>query len=154
MTANAVNTPKSAALEELTSEQQKEINQYAQKGNDEMDNANYVHAIDWFSKALEIVPEPKDKWEATGWLTASIGDAYFSLMDYEEGAGNLQRSYQIYGPEEANPFILLRLGQCYFHLGNEQKAKEYLLAAYMLEGKELFEDEQLYFDFLQSKVLL
>lgn len=40
-----------------------------------------------------------------------------------------------------NPFIQLRLGECFFELGNITKAKEHLLKAYMIEGEEIFEDE-------------
>lgn len=136
---------------ELSDEQQEKINDYAQKGNDEIDNENYEHAIGWFDKALEQVPEPQDKWEATGWLCASIGDAYFSLKDYHTGLKNLHRAYDVYGPEEENPFVLLRIGQCYFHLGQEQLAERYLYQAYLLEGPDLFLDEALYFDFIKSK---
>ena len=136
---------------ELTAEQQERINDYAQKGNEEIDNENYEHAIGWFSKALEFVPEPKDKWEATGWLCASIGDACFNVQDYDIGLANLHRAYNVYGPDEENPFVLLRLGQCYFHLGDCERAEMYLYQAYLLEGSDMFEDETLYFDFLKSR---
>lgn len=151
---NVINHPKEIPRAELTDDQQLQINNYAEKGNDEMENENYMHAIGWFNKALEVVPAPKDEWEATGWLSASVGDAYFSLENYEEGLNYMNVANRIYGAEEPNPFILLRMGQCYFHLGNEEKAKQYLLGAYMLEGRNLFEYEGLYFDFLKSKVLL
>ncbi|MEJ5961962.1 tetratricopeptide repeat protein [Pedobacter immunditicola] len=151
---NIVKTQNAVEHEELSDEQQKWINIYAQNGNDEIENENFEHAIGWFSKALEVIPEPKDKWEATGWLSASIGDACYYLQNYEEGISNLKRAYDVYGPEDANPFVLLRLGQCYFHLGEEEKAKDCLLQAYMLEGREMFDDEPLYFDFLKSKTKL
>ena len=40
-----------------------------------------------------------------------------------------------------NPLINLRMGQCYYELGNYGSAKGYLLKAYMVEGKEIFEGE-------------
>lgn len=136
---------------ELTREQLEKINNYAQIGNEEIDNQNYEHAIGWFSKALEVIPDPKENWEATGWLSASIGDAYFSLEAYKDGLENLHRAHGIYGPDDSNPFVLLRLGQCYFHAGDEEQAEKYLYEAYLLEGDEMFEDEPLYFNFLKSK---
>ena len=33
------------------------------------------------------------------------------------------------------------MGQCYYELGNYGSAKGYLLKAYMVEGKEIFEGE-------------
>ena len=154
MKNNLFRTQGDAVQEELTDIQQEWINNYAQIGNDEIENENFEHAIGWFSKALEIIPEPKSKWEATGWLNASIGDAYFYLHNYAEGIKCLHKAYDIYGPDDVNPFVLLRLGQCYFHLNNEAMSKDYLLQAFLMEGEELFEDETLYFDFLRSKYTL
>ena len=154
MTNNIVKTPDAVEHEELSDKQQEWINNYAQKGNDEIENGNFEHAVGWFNKAMEVIPEPKDKWEATGWLSASIGDACYYLGTYEEGIQSLLQAVKIYGPEDANPFVLLRLGQCYFHLGEDEKAKEHLFQAYMLEGRDMFEDEPLYFDFLKSKMVL
>ncbi|WP_432713178.1 tetratricopeptide repeat protein [Pedobacter sp.] len=148
---NIVKATKEVEQEELSEQQQKLINAYAQNGNDEIENENFEHAIGWFTKALNVIPEPKDKWEATGWLCASIGDACYYLNNFEEGIQYLQRAYIIYGIEFPNPFVLLRLGQCYFHLKEEVNAQAYLLHAYMLEGSDMFEDEPLYYDFLKSK---
>lgn len=48
---------------------------------------------------------------------------------------------------------MLRLGQSAFELGKKERATENLLRAYMLEGKEIFEeDDKKYFEFLKSKV--
>ena len=52
-----------------------------------------------------------------------------------------------------NPFVLLRLGQSAYEIGNKEQALEYLLRTYMLEGKEIFEeDEKKYFEFLKSNM--
>jgi tetratricopeptide (TPR) repeat protein len=139
---------------ELTDEQEEKVNSYAQKGNDEVEVENFEHAIGWFNKALAIIPEPKKSWLATGWLSACIGDACFNLNRYKEAIKHLLIAQEIYGPEDANPFVLLRLGQCYYHLHDEEFAKEYLLKTYMLEGPDMFLDEPVYFDFLKSQVLL
>lgn len=42
--------------------------------------------------------------------------------------------------DEANPFVLMRLGQSAYEL-NKDNSKEYLLKAYMLEGEAIFEDQ-------------
>ena len=63
------------------------------------------------------------------------------------------------GDGYGNPFIMLRLGECCLEIGDEKNAVEYLLRAYMMEGKEIFEpdedgedDGQKYFDFLKTHV--
>jgi len=139
---------------QLTDEQEEKINCYAQKGNEEVDFENFEHAIGWFNKAIAVIPEPKKAWLATGWLSACIGDACFNLNKYKEAIKHLLVAQEIYEPNGKNPFVLLRLGQCYYHLHKEEDAKEYLLKTYMLEGPDMFVDESLYFDFLKSKVLL
>lgn len=140
--------------DELTEEQQVLLDQYCEEGNDEMDKENFSGAIDLFNKALEVLPQPKDNWEATGWISASIGDAYFSQAKYTEALDHLHHAYQIYGSEDPNPFVLLRMGQSYLELKDEKNAVEYLLRAYALEGKELFEDDKKYLKFLGTQVKL
>ncbi len=50
-----------------------------------------------------------------------------------------------------NPFILLRLGQTYFELGNMKKAADELVRAYMGVGTEIFEGEDpKYFDLVRA----
>ena len=54
---------------------------------------------------------------------------------------------------------MLRLGECCLEIGDEKNAIEYLLRAYMMEGKEIFEPDEngeddglKYFDFLRTHV--
>ncbi|MBD0405310.1 hypothetical protein [Flammeovirga sp. EKP202] len=57
--------------------------------------------------------------------------------------------------EEAldNPFVHLRKGQCHFELQQLDKSADSLTRAYMLEGKEIFEDEEpKYIEFLKTKI--
>ena len=72
---------------------------------------------------------------------------------FDKARGNLS------GAGYGNPFIMLRLGECCLEIGDEKNAIEYLLRAYMMEGKEIFEpdengedDGQKYFDFLRTHV--
>ena len=55
----------------------------------------------------------------------------------------------------ANSLLLLRLGQSCFEINDVPKAKEYLLRAYMLGGRERFEnEEEKYLEFLAKYVKL
>ena len=50
---------------------------------------------------------------------------------------------------------MLRLGESCLEIGDEKNATEYLLRAYMMEGKEIFKgegDKQKYFEFLRTHV--
>ena len=41
----------------------------------------------------------------------------------------------------ANPFVMLRFGQCCYELNKKEEAQEYLFRAYLLAGKEIFEED-------------
>ena len=138
----------------MTEEQEDLLNELCEYGNDSMEDDDFDAAIDYFSKALDIVPEPKENWEASAWLYASIGDALFFKNEYERALDKLNLAYKIYGTEAINPFVLLRLGQCYFHLQDNKNAIDFLLRAYMLAGNEIFEGDDEYFDFLKANVEL
>lgn len=52
-----------------------------------------------------------------------------------------------------NPFILLRVGESAYELDKKELAIENLLSAFMLEGKEIFnEDDKKYFELLKANV--
>lgn len=138
--------------EELTDEQQDLMEEYCEQGNLEMDAENFDKAAGWFQKALNVLPAPKEDWEAAGWVSASCGDAYFNAGKYKEALEHLLVAHDIYiSEEEVNPFVLLRLGETYFELGDHENATSNLLAAYEMEGAELFEDDQKYLKYLKTK---
>lgn len=124
----------------------------SEEGNQLGDEERYDEAIEKFSEALELVPEPKRDWEAGNWLSASIGDMYFLKGDHKEA---LEYFYDAYvSPEEAaNPFINMRIGQCLLETGDAVKAKEFLMRTYMTEGEKIFsgEDEK-YFAHIKDSI--
>ena len=110
------------------------------KGNDLANEGQFEKACYLYRDALKLVPEPIEDWEATTWILASIGDMYF--MD-----GRIEKAIQPF--EDAvrcpgglgNPFIHLRLGECYWELGQLDRAADELTRAYMAKGIEVFETE-------------
>lgn len=61
----------------------------------------------------------------------------FLNREYEKAKSNLYNARNC--PDGiSNPFILLRLGESLFECGELDKAREYLLRAYILEGYKLF----------------
>jgi len=136
--------------DELTDEQQEQMDEYCEKGNAEMDEENYAAAADWFKKAYAVLPAPQEDWEASGYITASLGDALFSAGKFEEALEHLLIAHEFYQGETNNPFVLLRLGETYFELGNEEQALIFLLKAYQMEGQQLFDDDKKYLKFLKK----
>lgn len=137
---------------ELSDELYDKIEEYSEQGNDYCDEEEWEKAIACFNKALELLPEPKDDWEAATWLYAALGDAYFFMEKYEEALDKL--NYARMCPDGiANPFILIRLGESYYELGELDLAKRYLIEAYMMEGTDIFENEdEKYYDLIKDFV--
>ena len=142
--------------QELTDEICEQIEVLSEEGNDYAENEDYNEAIIVWKQALALIPDPQNSYSESQWLEASIGDAYFLLGDFQkalEHFWNAKSNIEENGYE--NPFIMLRLGQTLLENQEEEEAKEYLLRAYMLEGEEIFEeDDEKYFDFLKQNVAL
>jgi len=122
------------------------------KGDELAAETKYAEALGEYLTAWDILPEPKEQWEAATWILAAIGDANFLSHDFEAGRDNLSAAMRC--PDAiGNPFLHLRLGQCQFELGVLDRAADELARAYMAEGKELFADEDpKYFDFLKKRL--
>ena len=126
---------------ELSDEIYEQIENYSEQGNDYCDAEEWDKAIECFCNALELLPEPKDNWEAATWLYVAIADAFFFMEKYEETLDNL--NYARMCPDGiANPFVLMRMGEAYYELNEVELAKRYLFEAYMMEGMEIFENEE------------
>lgn len=107
-------------------------------------------AIEKYASALELVPLPKKDWDTSTWIYTALGDAYFFNTDYERAKSNLYDAINC--PEgSSNPFVLMRLGQSLFECGEFDKAKEYLLRGFLIEGYSLFySEEDKYFDLIKD----
>ena len=115
------------------------IKEHSDEGERLFYHGRFPEALEEYSKALDLIPEPKQRWEASVWVLAAIGDCHFWLKDFGaalECFRKLMVEYEEYG----NPFTRLRYGECLYETGNEELAREHLLAAYAMEGKELFEE--------------
>ena len=100
------------------------IKEYSADGETLFFDGRFSEALTEYNKAFDLIPEPKH---------------YFWLKDFAaslEYFRKLMAEYEEYG----NPFTRLRYGECLYETGNEQLAKEHLLAAYSMEGRELFEE--------------
>jgi tetratricopeptide (TPR) repeat protein len=101
-------------------------------------------------QALALLPEPKWKWEASTWIFTVLGDIEFQAGNYDPAREAFRQA--MLGPGAiGNPFLHLRRGQTFFELGEMKWATDELAGAYMLEGKEIFEDQDpKYFEYLKT----
>ena len=117
------------------------IVELCEEGDELVEEDCYPEAIIRYEAALELVPNPKYIWEASTWIYTALGDVYLLQSQFQEALNQFQEALKC--PDAiGNPFIQLRIGQCFFELEDIMKAREFLLKAYMLDGTEVFEDEE------------
>ena len=117
------------------------IVELCEEGDELVEEDCYPEAIIRYEAALELVPNPKYIWEASTCIYTALGDVYFLQSQFQEALNQFQEALKC--PDAiGNPFIQLRIGQCFFELEDIMKAREFLLKAYMLDGTEVFEDEE------------
>jgi tetratricopeptide (TPR) repeat protein len=124
----------------LSPEVSSRLDALAEEGNALSDSGKRDSAIGKWNQALNLIPEPKTDWEATTWLYASIGDAYYAQRKFADASAALFDALNCPGGL-SNPFIHYRLGQSQIRLGSEDKGIEHLLRAYMLDGANVFSSD-------------
>lgn len=136
----------------LDDELYEKIQQLCEVGDELAEDEKYSKAIEKYTQALELLPEPKYIYEAASWIYTAIGDSLYLAEDFENATDNFQQALKCEGGL-GNPFIVLRIGECFYELGNTQKAKEYLIQAYMIEGEDIFsEEDEKYFDLIKDMI--
>lgn len=126
------------------------IQNHCDDGNMMLEGDDCEGALVAFNQAWQLVPEPRERWEASTWILASIGDAYFKLQKFNNAITSFADAMHCPGGL-GNAFIHLRLGQCAYELGDNKQAGDELARAYMAEGRDLFTGEDpKYFEFLKT----
>ena len=130
---------------EMNKQLHQQIVKLCEEGDQFAELQQMSEAIAFYQRALELVPEPKEEWSAATWIYGTLGDTYFSIQNYEDAIRSLE--YALKCPDgNENPFLLLRLGESFYELGEFEKAKAYLYKAYQIEDyKIFFQEDDKYF---------
>jgi tetratricopeptide (TPR) repeat protein len=126
---------------ELKPDLYERVTALCERGNEAFEVDRYVEAIEEYEKALALIPQPLEEWEAATWVLTALGDCHYLLADYSEALRYLVRAVRSPGGL-GNPFVHLRLGEVQYELGNQDRAKDELARAYMGGGPEIFEGEE------------
>jgi len=122
-------------------EKKKTIDEIAEEGNALCDQGKYEEAIEVYKQGFTLLPEPLNAQSEAAWFQISIGDTYFLMKQFDKAYNYLFEAVSnLSGEYVDNPFVLMRLGQSAYEL-NKDNSREYLLKAYMLEGEDIFEDQ-------------
>lgn len=140
-----------ATSEELSPAVYNSIQIYSAKGDQLAAEKSYGEAIAEYNKAWELVPDPKNQWNASTWILAAIADAAF-LAGYKTSAREALQYAMTCPDAVGNPFLHLRYGEVLLDSGEEDAAAEELMRAYIAEGEEIFSAEDpRYFEFLKAR---
>ncbi len=139
-------------MDELSSAVHEKILALSADGDKLAASSQFESAIQKYSEAWALIPEPKDDWEASTWVLAAIGDACFLSKRFDPAHEAF--AYSLACPSGfGNPFLHMRTGQCEFERGNLQAAADELCRAYALVGKEIFgREDPKYFEFLKTRI--
>jgi tetratricopeptide (TPR) repeat protein len=142
-------------IEEVDDALYSRITELCEEGDEAQAEGEYKAAIVKYDEAWNLLPDPKEKWEASTWILSAIADACF-LAGHKEAALETLRYAMTCPGAIGNPFLHMRLGQSLLDTdGDEAQVVDELLRAYMGAGEEIFEDEDpRYLDFLRSRVQL
>jgi tetratricopeptide (TPR) repeat protein len=143
----------SAVQNELDPAVYEEIKAHSARGDQLFAADHYEEAIAEYNKAWQLVPEPKNEWNASTWILAAIADAAF-LADHKSSAREALQYAMTCPGAIGNPFLHLRYGQVLLDAEEPDAAAE-LMRAYMIEGPEIFAlEDPRYLAFLKTRAKL
>lgn len=136
---------------ELDTATLEQIKSLCAAGDSLANDAKYQQAIEEYNKAWELVPNPKNEWEASTWILVAIADAAF-LGGYRTTARECLE-YSLTCPGGlGNPFVHMRYGQLLLDAGEADHAADELMRAYMGGGADVFRlEDPKYLAFLKTR---
>ena len=139
-------------MNELSVELYDSIMHEMEQGDNASENEFLKSALKHYKRALVLLPFPKTDWEIALHVYTALGDCSFNLEDYS--SANSYYNEALLCPDAVEyGYVWLGLGQSFYELGNMEKAKDALMSAYMLEGKEIFEDvDEKYFSIIKDNM--
>jgi tetratricopeptide (TPR) repeat protein len=136
----------------LSAEVQQRMDEFCRVGDEYLDAGEFARALEAYRAAADLIPDPKENWQASTWVFTAIGETLYFKGRYAEALQNL--CVAVVSPDGlGNPLVHLRLGEVYYELGNFEKAGDELTRAYMGGGREIFGSEDpKYINFLSNKI--
>jgi len=104
------------------------------------DQHQYSRAIRRFFQAWVLIPKPQNNYVEAGWVLTALGDAYYKNGQFLQSLEALKSALCCIDLED-NPFILLRLGQSAFELGERKSAKAFFQRCLSAGGNNLLAQE-------------
>lgn len=116
----------------------KRIRSLCQDGYGVYDQYEFREALRLFYQAWLLIPKPQSQFEEAGWVLSAIGDCYFRLELFDQAIESLESA--LHCPKVCgNPFVHLRLAQCYLDVGVKDLAQEHMCLAQQSNNAEILD---------------
>lgn len=136
---------------ELSPDLHSQILKFSSDGDLLAESGRFEEAVAQYNKAWALIPSPKNDWEAATWILAAIADACF-LSGFTTSAREALQYAMTCPGGIGNPFLHLRLGQVLLDDGQDDRAADELMRAYMGAGPQIFAAEDArYLAFLRTR---
>ncbi len=108
------------------------------------ERGDFISALECYEQAWDLLPHHKERWSAAEWIFCGQAEAYFAMKDFTSALDHLQKITTLQEILVDRAFVHLRLGQCYFELGQTAKANLEFSRARASAGEVIFlaEDEK------------
>lgn len=126
-------------MAELDDETYERIKELCAQGDALVADEKHAEALASYQRAWDLLGEPRDNPETAIWIAVAMGDVHFHDRRYSDAKG-LFAIALMFGAGD-NPFVHLRIGECYFELGDMTRAADELTRAYALDGRRVFEEQ-------------
>lgn len=138
---------------ELEGEICSKLEELCDKADKYIQICEFDKAIAKYEEALDLFPKDIEEYRESTMVYTAMGDACFLACEYKEAKKYFYNALDC--PNGiANPYILFRLGECLYECNEREKAKEYFIKTYMLDGINLFNiSHDKYFDTIKRMVI-
>lgn len=112
---------------------------------------NYEEAEELYLQGLDKIDklESDDTERYYRNAYAGLGDYCFLRKEYESAKNYY---FDAYNYDYSNPYINMRIGECFVFLHDENNAKEYLMRAYSMAGEDVFRGNEPFLDIIKELI--
>lgn len=150
----AIKTPTNdSALAELPDGIRQAVFEHCHNGKKLEQIGQDDEALDQYATAWELLPNPKNQWQAAISILIAAVDVFFKKRDFVV-AREILKEFVESTAVEINPFIAMRYGQSLFETEDFEAAFDVLEAISRTNGEDLFVNEDpKYLEFVKTQMI-
>jgi tetratricopeptide (TPR) repeat protein len=122
------------------------------EGDRLLSQRNFDGTVIFYKKALRLIPDPAERWNATAWLYVTLAESFFLNSQFEEAEMMFSKVCAAEPSGKTSPLVHLRLAQSLYKLGKTSDAEREL--RYALTPYDISEmDDPVYRDLIREQTI-